>query len=79
MKCPYEKFSKTKFFKFVVYNDDNPNNKNSPFLSMEMPAQHKIVFIKMSMYVGLILFYIFSLFTIGINWIIDINEMLWAL
>ena len=67
MSSPYVKFSKTKFFKFVVYNDDSPKNQDTPFLSLKMASQHKIVFTKVSIYVGLVVLYLLSFLTIGIN------------
>ena len=60
MQSPYEKFSKTKFFKFVIYNDELPKNQNKPFLSLDTAKQHKIVILKMFIYVGLIIFYLSS-------------------
>ena len=67
MYGPYEKFSKTKFFKFVIYNDDLPKNHNKPFLSLERAKQHKIVILKMFLYIGLIIFYLSSFITIRIK------------
>jgi len=68
MYGPYEKFSKTKFFKFVIYNDDLPKNQNKPFLSLERAKQHKIVILKMFLYIGLIIFYLSSFITIRIKY-----------
>ena len=68
MQSPYEKFSKTKFFKFVIYNDQLPKNQNKPFLSLDTAKQHKIVILKMFIYVGLIIFYLSSFFTIRIKY-----------
>ena len=67
MVSPYEKFSKTKFFKFVIYNDELPKNQNKPFLSLDNAKQHKIVILKMLLYVGLIIFYLSSFITIRIK------------
>ncbi len=67
MYSPYEKFSKTKFFKFVIYNDELPKNQNKPFLSLDTSKQHKIVILKMFIYVGLIIFYLSSFITIRIK------------
>ena len=67
MYGPYEKFSKTKFFKFVIYNDELQKNKDNPFLSLDKAKQHKIVILKMFIYVGLIIFYLSSFTTIGIK------------
>lgn len=68
MYGPYEKFSKTKFFKFVIYNDDLPKNQNKPFLSLERAKQHKIVILKMFLYIGLIIFYLSSFITIRLKY-----------
>jgi len=68
MISPYYKFSKTKFFKFVIYNDELPKNQNKPFLSLEKSKQHKIVIFKMLIYIGLIIFYLSSFFTIQIKY-----------
>ena len=67
MISSYVKFSKTKFFKFVVYNDDSPKNQDTPFLSLEITSQHKIVFIKVSIYVVLVILYLLSFMTIGVK------------
>ena len=67
MYGPYEKFSKTKFFKFVIYNDELQKNQDKPFLSLNKAKQHKIVILKMFIYVGLIIFYLSSFTTIGIK------------
>ena len=67
MYSPYSKFSKTKFFKFVIYNDELQKNQDKPFLSLNKAKQHKIVILKMFIYVGLIIFYLSSFITIPIN------------
>ena len=67
MCSPYEKFSKTKFFKFVIYNDELPKNQNRPFLSLDTAKQQKIVILQMFIYVGLIIFYLSSFITIRIK------------
>ena len=67
MYIPYSKFSKTKFFKFVIYNDELQKNQDKPFLSLNKAKQHKIVILKMFIYVGLIIFYLSSFITIRIN------------
>ena len=67
MYSPYNKFSKTKFFKFVIYNDELQKNKDKPFLSLGKAKQHKIVILKMFIYVGLIIFYLSSFISIRIN------------
>ncbi len=67
MYSPYSKFSKTKFFKFVIYNDELQKNQDKPFLSLNKAKQHKIVILKMFIYVGLIIFYLSSFITIRIN------------
>ena len=68
MISPYYKFSKTKFFKFIIYNDELPKNQNKPFLSLEKSKQHKIVIFKMLIYIGLIIFYLSSFITIRIKY-----------
>ena len=67
MYGPYEKFSKTKFFKFVIYNDELTRNQDKPFLSLDKSKQHKIVILKMVIYISLIIFYLSSFVTIGIK------------
>ncbi len=67
MYSPYSKFSKTKFFKFVIYNDELQKNQDKPFLSLNKAKQHKIVILKMFIYVGLIIFYLSSFITFRIN------------
>ena len=67
MYSPYSKFSKTKFFKFVIYNDELQKNQDKPFLSLNKAKQHKIVILKMFIYVGLIIFYLSSFITIRLN------------
>ena len=67
MYGPYEKFSKTKFFKFVIYNDELQKNQDKPFLTLDKAKQHKIVILKMVIYIGLIVFYLSSFTTIGIK------------
>jgi len=67
MYNPYSKFSKTKFFKFVIYNDELQKNQDKPFLSLDKAKQHKIVILKMFIYVALIIFYLSSFITIRIN------------
>lgn len=67
MYSPYSKFSKTKFFKFVIYNDELQKNQDKPFNSLDKAKQHKIVILKMFLYVGLIIFYLSSFITIRIN------------
>ena len=67
MYSPYGKFSKTKFFKFVIYNDELQKNQDKPFLSLNKAKQHKIVILKMFIYVGLIIFYLSSFITIRLN------------
>ena len=68
MISPYYKFSKTKFFKFVIYNDELPKNQNKPFLSLEKSKQHKIVIFKLLIYISLIIFYLSSFITIRIKY-----------
>ena len=46
---------------------ESPKNKDTPFLSLEMASQHKIVFTKVSIYVGLVVLYLLSFLTIGVN------------
>ena len=67
MSSPYSKFSKTKFFKFVIYNEELQKNKDKPFLSLDKAKQHKIVILKLFIYVGLIIFYLSSFTSIRIN------------
>ena len=67
MYSPYSKFSKTKFFKIVIYNDELQKNQDKPFLSLDKANQHKIVILKMFIYVGLIIFYLSSFIIIRIN------------
>ena len=67
MISPYNNFSKTKFFKFVIYNDELTKNQDKPFLSLDKSKQHKIVILKMVIYISLIIFYLSSFVTIGIK------------
>ena len=67
MSNTYSKFSKTKFFKFVIYNDELQKNLDKPFLSLDKAKQHKIVILKMFLYVGLIIFYLSSFISIRVN------------
>ena len=46
----------------------NYQNQNKPFLSLDTAKQHKIVILKMFIYVGLIIFYLSSFFTIRIKY-----------
>ncbi len=68
MISPYYKFSKTKFFKYVIYNDELTKNQNKPFLSLEKSKQHKIVIFKMLIYISLIIFYLSSFITVRIKY-----------